>query len=65
MARIVVQCQYTGHYMLTGFDTNSSPVIGGGRIRCPYCEVEHVWSATEPRPAKGQQRPKPMVRQAS
>jgi hypothetical protein len=64
MARIVVQCQYTGHYMLTGFDTNSSPAIAGGRIRCPYCDVDHVWSSSEVRPPASE-RSKPSVRQAS
>jgi hypothetical protein len=64
MARIVVQCQYTGHYMLTGFDTNSSPMIAGGRIRCPYCEVDHMWNSSEVRADQGE-RPKPLVRQAS
>jgi hypothetical protein len=44
MARIVVRCQYTGHYMLTGFDTRTSGPIAGGRIHCPYCDTDHVWS---------------------
>ena len=32
MARIVIRCQYTGHYVFTGLDTQNSPTIGGGRI---------------------------------
>ena len=44
MARIVIRCQYTGHYVFTGFDTQTSPAVAGGRIFCPYCVAEHVWS---------------------
>ena len=49
MARIVIRCQYTGHYVFTGFDTQTSPAVAGGRIFCPYCVAEHVWSSTEAR----------------
>jgi hypothetical protein len=63
MARIVVQCQYTGHYIFTGIDSRSSPVTGG-RIRCPYCDADHFWASFEPRPDEGT-RPRPLVRQAS
>ena len=49
MARIVIRCQYTGHYVFTGFDTQTAPAVAGGRIFCPYCVAEHVWSATEAR----------------
>ena len=45
MARIVIRCQYTGHYVFTGFDTQTAPAVAGGRIFCPYCVAEHVWSA--------------------
>ena len=67
MARIVIRCQYTGHYVFTGFDTQSSPTVAGGRIFCPYCVAEHVWSATEARldDRERERRQKPMVRQAS
>lgn len=67
MARIVIRCQYTGHYVFTGFDTRTSPPIAGGRIFCPYCVAEHVWSSTEARldNREGERRQKPMVRQAS
>jgi hypothetical protein len=67
MARIVIRCQYTGHYVFTGFDSQSSPAVTGGRIFCPYCVAEHVWSATEARLDDGERarRQKPLVRQAS
>jgi hypothetical protein len=67
MARIVIRCQYTGHYVFTGFDSQSEPTVVGGRIFCPYCVAEHVWSATEVRlDERGRERPqKPLVRQAS
>ena len=28
MARIVIRCQHTGHYVFTGFDSQSSPPVG-------------------------------------
>ena len=68
MARIVIRCQYTGHYVFTGFDSQSSPAVAGGRIFCPYCVAEHVWSSTEARlddREHQQRRQKPLVRQAS
>jgi hypothetical protein len=65
MARIVIRCQYTGHYVFTGLDTQNSPTIGGGRIFCPYCVAEHVWNATEVRLDEHERRQKPLVRQAS
>jgi hypothetical protein len=67
MARIVIRCQYTGHYVFTGFDTQASPAVTGGRIFCPYCVAEHVWSSAEARLDEPQRerRQKPQVRQAS
>ena len=68
MARIVIRCQYTGHYVFTGFDTRTSPVVAGGRIFCPYCEAEHVWSSTDARfddQGDLERRQKHLVRQAS
>jgi hypothetical protein len=69
MARIVIRCQYTGHYVFTGFDTRTSPAIVGGRIFCPYCVAEHVWSSNEARVDDrrdtNERRHKPLVRQAS
>ena len=63
MARIVIRCQYTGHYIFTGFDTKTAPE-SGGRIFCPYCAAEHVWVGSEAR-LDETQRPKPRVSQAS
>jgi hypothetical protein len=68
MARIVIRCQYTGHYVFTGFDTRTSPKVAGGRIFCPYCVAEHVWSSSEARlddHDEHERRQKPLVRQAS
>ncbi len=68
MARIVIRCQHTGHYVFTGFNTQKNqPTIAGGRIFCPYCVAEHVWSATEARidDRPNERRQKPLVRQAS
>ena len=64
MARIVVRCQYTGHYMFTGFDTKTSRLIAGGRIHCPYCDADHIWTSAEIQPDEGE-RSRPLVRQAS
>lgn len=66
MARIVVRCQYTGHYIFTGLESRHDAVIVGGRIYCPYCAADHVWTCGEAqfddviRPTR-----KPLVRQAS
>lgn len=65
MARIVIRCQYTGNYVFTGFDTRTSPAVGGGRIFCPYCVSEHVWSCNDARLDQRERGPKPLVRQAS
>ena len=64
MARIIVRCQYTGHYVFTGVDTEKAPAIVGGRIYCPYCATDHVWSCRDVR-AENDRRSKPLVRQAS
>lgn len=66
MARIVVRCRYSGHYIFTGIQTQQDSVVAGGRIFCPYCVAEHVWSCNEARfdqPSHSQR--KPLVRQAS
>ena len=67
MARIVIRCQHTGHYVFTGIDTQMSPEITGGRIFCPYCVAEHQWSSSEARldERHNERRQKPQVRQAS
>jgi hypothetical protein len=62
MAKVVVRCQYTGHYVFTGVDAKHA--AHGGRIFCPYCVAEHVWSAGEAR-IDDTRREKPLVRQAS
>ena len=65
MARIVIRCQHTGHYVFTGFDTQMSPPVMGGRIFCPYCVAEHQWSSSEVRLDERERRQRPQVRQAS
>ncbi len=62
MARIVIRCQYTGHYVFTGIDSARHPAVAGGRIFCPYCAAYHVWSSTEAR--LDEPKKKPLVRQA-
>ena len=62
MARIVVRCQYTENYVLTGIDTKKMPDIRGGRIFCPYCLADHVWSCPDVR--NETPKKKPFVRQA-
>ena len=68
MARIVVRCQYTGHYMFTGLDSSHVRYAQGGRVFCPYCAADHVWSSNEARVdeprARNQSKKKPLVRQA-
>ena len=63
MARIVIRCQYTGHYVFTGIETRPESAIAGGRIYCPYCAADHVWTCNE---ARLEQPRKPLlVQQAS
>jgi hypothetical protein len=67
MAKIVIRCQYTGHYVVTGIDTATTPSIAGGRIFCPYCIDHHVWNCTAARADAPERpdRPRALVRQAS
>jgi hypothetical protein len=66
MARIVIRCQYTGHYVFTGFDTRTWPSLTGGRVFCPYCVADHVWLSSEARlDEEHERRQRPLVRQAS
>jgi hypothetical protein len=71
MARIVIRCRYTGHYIISSHDAGASPGLPSGRIFCPYCIAEHVWSSTEASAGEGDPlrhpaaRRKPLVRQAS
>src|SRR5258708_11495458 len=68
MARIVIRCRYTGHYIISNHDAGVSTDMFNGRIFCPYCTAEHVWSAAEPCAGESdaQQHPaarrKPLVR---
>ncbi len=66
MARIIVRCKYTGHYVFTAIDTESSPAIVGGCMACPYCGTDHVWTIAQARVDDAQRKPtKLIVRQAS
>ena len=66
MARIIVRCKYTGHYVFTPIDTERSPAIVGGCVSCPYCGTEHVWTVEEaPIDDLKKRATKPIVRQAS
>ena len=66
MARIIIRCQYTGHYVFTGIQTRPDSIVVGGRIYCPYCATDHIWTCHEARfdPSEQSAR-KPLVRQAS
>jgi hypothetical protein len=65
VARIIIRCQHTGHYVFTGIETQPDSVIVGGRLYCPYCETEHVWTCQEARYQQAAGAPnKPVVRQA-
>ena len=48
-----------------GCQSRPDSVIAGGRIYCPYCAADHVWSCNEARLEKLQPAKKPLVRQAS
>ncbi len=66
MARIVIRCQHTGHYIFTGIETRQDSVVVGGRIYCPYCAADHVWTCSEARfDHQNNAEKKPLVRQAS
>jgi hypothetical protein len=71
MARIVIRCRYTGHYIISSHDAGASTDMFSGRIFCPYCATEHVWSTVEASATEGDAqgqpaaRRRPLVRQAS
>lgn len=66
MARIIVRCKYTGHYVFTAIDTERCSAVVGGCVSCPYCGTEHVWTIEEARGDDSQKKPaKLIVRQAS
>ena len=71
MARTMIRCRYTGNYIISNQNAGASTDMFSGRIFCPYCNAEHVWSShdasnsgsgDEPRPST---RRKALVRQAS
>ena len=71
MARTVIRCRYTGHYIISNHNAGATTDMFSGRIFCPYCIAEHVWSSAgtsnsgsgdEPHPSA---RRKAQVRQAS
>ena len=61
MVRLIIRCQYTGHYVFTGIQMRPDTAIAVARIFCPYCTADHVWSCDE---ARFEAR-KPLVRHAS
>jgi hypothetical protein len=70
MARTIIRCRYTGHYIIGSHDGGASPSLSSGRIFCPYCAAEHVWNCTEASgseddPQRPAARRRPLVRQAS
>lgn len=65
MARIIIRCKYTGHYVFTAINTEKAPAITGGCVVCPYCGTEHIWTSDSP-PEESRAAPlKAVVRQAS
>jgi hypothetical protein len=69
MARIVIRCEHSGNYVLSGFETETLQSAVSRKIYCPYCDAEHTvadqaWSAVETRNEKPG-RKKPLVRKAS
>ena len=62
MVRLVIRCQYTGHYVFTRIQMRPDTAIAGARIFCPYCATDHVWSCDE---ARFEEQRKPLVRHAS
>ena len=71
MARTVIRCSYSGHYIISSHDYGSSTEMFKGRVFCPYCTAEHVWNSTEAAANESDAqrhsaaRRKPLVRQAS
>src|SRR5258708_17401379 len=71
MARIVIRCRYTGHYIISSHDAGVSTDMFSGRIFCPYCSAEHVWSSVDTSADESDAQPhsaarrRTLVRQAS
>jgi hypothetical protein len=49
MARVVIRCRFTGHFLLTGIEAAVPGEVMGGRMFCPYCAAEHAWDCTDAR----------------
>jgi len=47
MARTVIRCRYTGNYIISSHEAGTTTDMFSGRIYCPYCNAEHVWSSAE------------------
>ena len=47
MARTVIRCRSTGNYSISHHNAGALSDIHTGRIFCPYCIAEHVWSSVE------------------
>jgi hypothetical protein len=71
MARTDIRCRHTGHYIISNHDAGASTDMFSGRIFCPYCAAEHVWTSSDASAgaSDAQRHPaarrKPLVRQAS
>jgi len=64
MARVLIRCRFTGHYLFANQDAAAPGEVTGGRIFCPYCATEHAWDCSDARLDAGQRRD-PATRQAS
>jgi hypothetical protein len=71
MARTVIRCRYTGNYIISSHETGAATDIFSGRIFCPYCDAEHVWTSGETSNSRSDSEPhsaarrRMQVRQAS
>ena len=66
MARVIVKCKYSGHYVFTTIDTQTSPAVVAGCVACPYCGTDHIWTVDQPHVENSQKKAsKLIVRQAS
>jgi hypothetical protein len=71
MARTMIRCRYTGNYIISSHSAGASTDMFSGRIFCPYCNAEHVWSSVETSGSGSGDEPhssarrKALVRQAS
>jgi hypothetical protein len=69
MARTVIRCRYTGNYIISSHEAGATTDMFSGRIFCPYCSAEHVWSSVDTSAnesdAHSAARRRTLVRQAS